>query len=61
MVCSNCGCELGAIKFRTVVENDTTPDLPTKVYTEHDMACKNKHCSEYNVVQNTIRNEVNLG
>lgn len=61
MECKKCGCELGAIKFRTVVENDTTPDAETKVFTEHDMACKNRYCEEFEKVQTVIRTEVKLG
>lgn len=61
MVCKTCGCELGAIRMRMVVENDTTPDKETKLFTEHDWACKNKHCSQFEVVVETTKTESPLG
>lgn len=52
---------MGAIYNRMVVENDDTPDKETKLFVEHDMACRNKTCANYEKVVETIRNELPLG
>lgn len=52
---------MGSISNRMVVENDDTPDIETKLYTEHDMTCRNKSCSNFGKVVETIRNEIKLG
>lgn len=61
MKCPLCNIEMGSISNRMVVENDDTPDIETKLYTEHDMACRNKSCSNFGKVVETIRNEIKLG
>lgn len=41
---------------RYVVDHDNTPDAETKLYTQQDMICRNKQCSNCNklVIQNLI-------
>ena len=58
MQCKACRCEMKITASRTVVEGDTSPDTPTKVYTEQDLCCRNAACPEFNKVQQTVRVQI---
>lgn len=59
--CPICNLELRIIKNRTVLENDNTPDAPTEVYAEMDMACHNKNCANFDKVLETKRIPIEIG
>lgn len=61
MKCPLCQVEMRITRSRNVVENDDTPDTPTKLFTEMDMSCLNKNCANYKKVVQTVRNEQPIG
>ena len=61
MKCPKCQVELRIIKSRNVLENDNTPDLPTKLYIEQDLSCLNKNCENYEQIVETIKTEEPIG
>ena len=61
MKCPLCQVEMRIIRSRNVVENDNTPDKPTKLYVEQDFSCLNKSCKNYEKVVETVRNEQPIG
>ena len=60
MKCPQCQVEMRISRSRNVVENDTTPEVATKLYIEQDLTCFNKQCSNYKKVVKTVRNELPL-
>lgn len=48
-------------RSRNVVENDDTPDTPTKLFVEQELVCFNKNCANHGKIVKTIRNEVPIG
>lgn len=58
MLCPKCAieCKIGKSYFKTV--DDDTPDKKTKVYMCHDMVCRNKQCTNYDSVIETVENLV---
>lgn len=60
MKCPVCQVEMRITRSRNVVENDNTPDAPTKLFVEQDLSCINKQCRNYLKVVKTIRNEIPL-
>ena len=61
MKCPLCQLELRIVKSRNVLENDDTPDEPTKLFVEQDLSCLNKQCQNYNTIVQTVRNEIEIG
>ena len=61
MKCPLCQLEMRITASRNVVENDNTPDTPTKLFVEMDMTCFNKACENYDTVVDTVRTELPLG
>lgn len=61
MKCPLCQVELRITKSRNVVENDDTPNEPTRLFVEQDLSCLNKSCAYYNTVVETVRNELEIG
>ena len=66
MVCKVCGCLLKIINTKYEAENDTTPDIETKMYHVQELACTNKDynstgnpCSNINKIVETVRHELN--
>jgi len=61
MKCPLCQLEMRITRSRNVIENDDTPDRPTKLFYEQEISCLNKNCSNYNKVIETVRNEQPIG
>ena len=61
MKCPLCDVEMRITKLRNVVENDDTPNVPTKLFVEQDLSCFNKDCANYTKVVETVRSELPLG
>ena len=61
MKCPKCQVELRIIHSRNVLENDNTPDTPTKLFMEQDLTCLNKGCEDFEKVVKTVRNELPIG
>ena len=61
MKCPLCQVELRITNSRNVVENDDTPNEPTKLFVEQDLSCLNKNCNNYKTVVQTVRNELEIG
>lgn len=59
--CPKCQLALRIIKSRNVIENDDTPDIPTKLFIEQDLACMNRNCENYSKVIETIKTEEPIG
>lgn len=49
---------IGGSKY--VVENDTD-DKPTKLFIEQTMKCRNRNCSKFDEVVDTVRSELQIG
>ena len=60
MKCPLCNVEMRIKTSRMLLENDDTPNVPTKLFTEHQLTCLNKNCANYETVVDTIRNEIQL-
>lgn len=60
MKCPLCNLEMRITRSRYVTENDDTPDVPTRLYQEMDMMCKNEKCTNYNTVVETVKEELAL-
>ena len=45
---------------RYVIENDDTPDVPTKLYREIDLSCVNQKCANVGKVVETLKDELDL-
>ena len=60
MKCPLCNLEMRITSTRNVVENDNTPDTPTRLFVVQDLTCVNKQCSNYNTVVETSRTELPL-
>ena len=61
MKCPLCQVEMRISRSRNVVENDDTPDTPTKLFVEQELVCFNKNCANHGKIVKTIRNEVPIG
>lgn len=61
MKCPLCQVEMRISRSRNVVENDDTPDTPTKLFIEQELKCLNKNCQNYDKVMQTFKNEVPIG
>ena len=61
MKCPKCQVELRITRSRNVLENDDTPDTPTKLFMEQDLTCLNKSCEDFETVVKTVRNELPIG
>ena len=61
MKCPKCQVELRIIHSRNVLENDDTPDVPTKLFMEQDLTCLNKNCEDFETIVKTVRNELPIG
>jgi len=61
MKCPECSLELRITNSRNVVENDDTPNEPTKLFVVQDLSCMNKNCSKYNTVVESVRTELPIG
>lgn len=60
MLCPLCKLEMRITRSRYVVENDNTPDAPTKLYQEMDLSCVNEKCPNNGMVVETIKDELAL-
>jgi hypothetical protein len=58
--CPECKGKIQIKESYPTVEGDNSPNTPTKLYTNLDMACMNKSCSKYCVVVETIKHEQKL-
>lgn len=61
MKCPLCQVELRITKSRNIVENDDTPNEPTRLFVEQDLSCLNKNCNNYKKVIQTVRSEIEIG
>lgn len=61
MKCPKCQVELRITNSRNVVENDDTPDVPTRLFVVQELKCLNKNCEYYNTIVETVRNEQEIG
>ena len=60
MMCPLCGTEMGITAAYQRVEGDESPDTETKVFTVQEMSCRNKQCSNYGKVVETVRHQLEL-
>lgn len=61
MKCPLCQVEMRIARSFNTVENDDTPDLPTKLYVVQDMTCVKKDCEYYEKTVDTIKTEIPIG
>ena len=61
MKCPLCQVEMRITRSRNVIEHDDTPDTPTQLFTEFELSCLNKNCTNYKKVVKTVRNEQPIG
>ena len=60
MKCPLCKLEMRITASRYVIENDDTPDVPTKLYREIDLSCVNQKCANVGKVVETLKDELDL-
>ena len=60
MQCPLCKVEMAISHAYTTVEGDKSPDTETKVFTVQEMSCRNKQCSNYGKVVETVRHQLEL-
>lgn len=60
MKCPLCNVEMRIGQSRMVVENDDTPDIPTKLFIEQDFICLNRDCANYETTVETTKSELPL-
>lgn len=60
MKCPLCDIEMSIQRSYTEVTGDDSPDTETKVFTAQEMTCRNKQCSNYGKVVDTVRTQLNL-
>jgi len=61
MKCPLCNLEMRITKSKNVVENDDTPNEPTKLFIIQELTCVNKNCPNYNKVVDSVKDELPLG
>ena len=61
MKCPKCQVELRIFRSRNVIENDDTPDTPTKLFKEIELTCLNKDCENFESIVQTVKNELPIG
>ena len=60
MKCPLCKEEGLISKTYTTVEGDKSPDTETKVFTVQEIICRNKNCSSYGKVFDTVKHQLNI-
>lgn len=60
MKCPLCQTEMIISRSRNTLENDDTPDIPTKLFIEQDLKCRNRECKNYDQVVDTVKTELPL-
>ena len=61
MQCPLCHVEMKITNSYIQLENDDTPDLPTRVFIMQDLSCVNRECTNYNTVVETSKGEMSVG
>lgn len=61
MKCPQCQVELRITRSVNHLENDDTPDKPTKLFVVQELSCLNKNCPNYNTVVEEVKNELPVG
>ena len=61
MKCPLCQVEMRISKSRYILEDDDTPDRPTKLYVVQNLSCVNKACENYDKDVETIKTEIPIG
>lgn len=61
MKCPLCNLEMRIKRSRNIVENDDTPDIPTRLYVVQDMSCMNRNCPNHDKTVDTVKNEIPIG
>jgi len=61
MECPKCRVQMRITRSRNVLENDNTPDVPTKLFIEQEVSCLNKDCENFETVVKTVRSELPIG
>jgi len=61
MKCPLCQVEMRIARSFNTVENDDTPDKPTKLYVVQNMSCVNKACANYDKDVETVKTEIPIG
>lgn len=60
MKCPLCDVEMSIQKSYTKVEGDNSPLTETKVYTVQELTCRNKQCSNYGKMVETLEHQLVL-
>lgn len=60
MQCPLCKIEMAIQNTYTKVEGDNSPDTETKVFTVQELTCRNKQCSNYGKVVETVKHQMDI-
>lgn len=60
MDCPKCKAKLQISKSYPSIENDYTPDKPTRLFECQELCCLNDKCEGFGIVKDTIRHEREL-
>ena len=61
MKCPKCQVEMRISSSRNVLENDDTPETPTKLFKVLELTCMNRNCENFDTVVQTVKNELPIG
>lgn len=60
MMCPLCKIEMRINATRHVLVDDDTPDKETKLFVEQDLICRNKNCTNFQKVVQTVKTQLQL-
>lgn len=58
MKCPLCNLEMSIQASRYETVNDDSPDMETQLYMAMDLTCRNKKCSNFGKVVQTVKNQL---
>ena len=58
MLCPICKTEMRIMSTRQEVLGDSSQDQQTEVYTVQELGCRNKHCTNFDKIVETLRTKI---
>lgn len=58
MLCPICKTEMRIMSTRQEVLGDSSQDQQTEVYTVQELSCRNKHCTNFDKIVETLKTKI---
>ena len=58
MICPICKTEMRIADVRQEVSGDMSPDTQTEIYTVQDLVCRNKQCTGFDRVMQSVKTKI---